>query len=64
MAEADDLARRLTASLDDDPAWERHGEQQTDPWGAFQWMRYTDPDGQVHYFRIVVERFRQPDHLR
>jgi hypothetical protein len=60
VAEQDDLARRLVESLDDDPAYERHGELVSTPWGSGQWMRYTDPDGRVHYLRIVVEPF-QPE---
>jgi hypothetical protein len=56
--EQDDLLTRLVASLDEDPAYERHGVIETSPWGAGQWVKYTDPDGRVHYLRIVVEPFR------
>lgn len=58
MAEQDDLARRLVASLDEDPAYERYGELETSPWGSGQWVKYTDADGREHYLRIVVEPFR------
>lgn len=61
VAEADDLLARLVASLDGDPAYERHGELVTDPWGARQWMRFTDPDGEVRYYAVVIERYRPPD---
>ncbi len=64
MPEPDELAERLTeqlaATLDDDPAYERHGELETSPWGSGQWMRYTDSGGRVHHLRIVVEPYR-PD---
>lgn len=56
--EAKKLAADLAASLDENPAYERHGELESSPWGSGQWMRYTDPDGRVHYLRIVVEPFR------
>jgi hypothetical protein len=59
VAEHDDLVRRLVESLADDPAFVLHGELVTDPWGAGQWVAYTDPDGRVHYLRIVVEPYRQ-----
>jgi hypothetical protein len=55
-----DLVRRLAATLDDDPAFERHGDVETSPWGSGQWMKYTDPDGRVRYLRVVVEPYR-PD---
>lgn len=62
MAESADLAARLAeqlaATLDDDPAYERHGVLETSPWGSGQWVAYTDPDGQTHYLRVVVEPFR------
>lgn len=61
MTEAEDLARRLVGSLDDDPAWERHGDLVTDPWGARQWMRFIDRNGKVHYYAVVIERYREPD---
>lgn len=58
VSEHEDLAARLAASLDDDPAYERYGELVQDAWGAGQWVKYTDPDGHEHYLRIVVEPFR------
>lgn len=58
MAEHEELARRLVASLDDDPAYERHGDLITDAWGSGQWVKRTGPDGEVRYFRIVVEPYR------
>lgn len=62
MSEHEDLAARLAASLDDDPAYERYGELVTDSWGAGQWVCWTDPaNGQKHYLRIVVEPFRRTD---
>lgn len=52
----DELLTRLVASLADDPAYELHGELETSPWGAGQWVCWTDPaDGRKHYLRIVVE---------
>jgi len=59
MAEPGELAARLAAdlvaALDGDPAFERHGELETSPWGSGQWVRYTDPDGRVHFLRIIVQ---------
>lgn len=52
------LLARLVASLADDPAYELHGEPVTTPWGSAQWVKFTDPDGRVHYRRIVVEPYR------
>lgn len=62
MAETPDLAKQLAAdlaaTLDDNPAYERHGVLESSPWGSGQWMKYTDPDGREHFLRIVVEPFR------
>ncbi len=62
MAEPEDLAKRLAeqlvAALDGDPAFERHGELETSPWGSGQWVKFTDPEGKVHHLRIVVEPYR------
>lgn len=52
---AAELAARLVEHLDADPAYERHGDLVSDAWGAGQWMRYVDPDGEEHYLRVVVE---------
>lgn len=60
MSEPDELLKRLVQHLDEDPAYELHGQLETSPWGSGQWMKYTDPDGQAHYLRVVVEPFR-PD---
>jgi hypothetical protein len=60
MAEPDDLLARLAATLDDDPAYERHGEPVSDPWGAFQWFKHTDARGEEDYLRIVIERYQPP----
>jgi hypothetical protein len=57
---AAELAARVAADLDEDPAYERYGVLETSPWGSGQWVKYTDPEGRVHYLRIVVEPFR-PD---
>lgn len=54
------LLARLVATLDDDPAYERHGAQITDAWGSGQWMRFTDAAGNEHFMRIVVEPYRPP----
>jgi hypothetical protein len=62
VAEPDDLAAQLAAqlvaSLDGDPAYERHGVLETTPWGSGQWLKFTDPDGREHFLRVVVEPFR------
>jgi hypothetical protein len=62
MADSPELAKKLAAelaaTLDGDPAYERHGVLETSPWGSGQWMKFTDPDGRVHYLRIVVEPYR------
>jgi hypothetical protein len=62
VAEPDELAARLAeqlvATLDADPAYERHDMLETSPWGSGQWVKYTDPDGREHYLRVVVEPFR------
>lgn len=55
---AADLAEQLAQHLDQDPAYEALGKLETSPWGSGQWMRYTDPEGRVHYLRLVVEPFR------
>jgi hypothetical protein len=52
------LAEQLAAALDDDPAYERHGVLESSPWGSGQWVKFTDPEGKVHYLRIVVEPYR------
>lgn len=52
------LLLRLVKTLDEDPAYELHGELETSPWGSGQWVKYTDPDGREHYLRIVVEPYR------
>ena len=54
----EELLARLVASLGEDPAYELHGELETNPWGSGQWVKYTDPDGREHYLRIVVEPYR------
>lgn len=58
MAEPDDLLTRLVETLDADPAYQLHGVIETSPWGSGQWVKYTDPDGRVHYLRIIVQPYR------
>jgi hypothetical protein len=62
VAEPDELAARLVArlvaTLDDDPAYERQGVLDTSPWGSGQWVKYTDPDGEVHYLWVIVQPHR------
>jgi hypothetical protein len=46
---AHDLAKRLVEHLAEDPAYEAYGELEQSPWGAGQWLRFTDVDGGEHF---------------
>lgn len=52
------LAERLVATLDDDPAYERHGVLGTSPWGTGGWVKFTDKEGEVHYLWVLVQPHR------
>lgn len=51
---------KLVQVLADDPAYEVLGELETSGWGSGQWVRYTDPAGQVHHMRVTVEKEVRP----
>lgn len=51
--------RRMVEALAADPAYEVLGELETSGWGSGQWVRYTDPDGQVHHLRVTAEEWRE-----
>lgn len=60
VAEHDDLLARIVEQLDQDDSYELQGELERSPWGSGQWVKYTDPQGEVHYLRVVVEPYRRP----
>ncbi|MEV6633863.1 hypothetical protein AB0M54_24240 [Actinoplanes sp. NPDC051470] len=55
------LLAKLVESLAEDPAYEAYDQPVTSMWDAGQYVKYIDPDGRVHYLRIVIQPYRRPD---
>jgi hypothetical protein len=57
-SDQENVLATILEHLDTRPGYERHGDTVVDPWGAAQWIKYTDPHGEVRYLRVVVEPYR------
>jgi hypothetical protein len=59
--EQEALLAKLLEHLSDDPAYEPHGDTIISLWDVGQYVKYTDPDGRVHYLRVVVQPYVPPE---
>ncbi len=58
--EQEALLLEIARHLAEDAGYALHGDAVTDGWGSHQWVSFTDADGKLQFFKVVVEPFKSP----